>query len=357
MELCILDQDFQEQGIVDVFSCLLWNRRYYETGDFELHTIPEHFALLQEGSYLYRPDTQECALLETIVCRLDSSGGKDIIASGRFLEQLLYDRVIDQTQKLSGTGEEVMRALIETVAIAPADTKRIVNRLQLGSISGVGEPMQQQVTGKNLLEALQEIGRSQQIAVSLRYNYLQDQILATIWQGKDRTEGQKENSWATFSTQYENILASEFSDSIAEERNFAYVAGEGEGSQRVIVTVDQTDGAPRRELYVDARDLQKENQTQAQYEETLRQRGIEKLAEYQRHTTLDGDIDIHTNLNYRKDFDLGDLCTYVDHSLGIEVEQRITEISEVYEGGRVEVTATFGDQQWTILQKIRREGR
>lgn len=357
MDLYILDRDFQELGNIDVFSSLIWNRKYYETGDFELHTAPEHFGLLREGAYLYRPDVSECCLIETPRYSLSSSGGREVIASGRALEQLLADRVIDSTQNLKGTGEEAARALIFTFAVNPSNASRKIEKLLLGPISGVGEALEMQSTGDNLLEKIQEICLSQQLSVRVHYDYMHDQLTAYVWQGKDRTEAQTANSWATFSTDYENILEVEFSDSVAEYKNFAYVAGEGEGAARVMVEVDETKGERRRELYVDARDLQRESLTMAQYQENLKQRGLEKLAEYQRQTTLDGAVDINANLVYRVDFDLGDICTYVDHEAGIEITQRITELSEVYEGGAVTVTASFGDQQLNILQKIKREVR
>lgn len=104
-------------------------------------------------------------------------------------------------------------------------------------------------------------------------------------------------------------------------KNFAYVAGEGEGSARVIVEVDLRSSADeeRREVYVDARDLQSTYQDDAgdehtytadQYRALLRQRGLEKLAEYQKIETVNGDVDPNANLTYGVDFDLGDLCTY-----------------------------------------------
>lgn len=356
MDLYILDKDFQELGNIDVYSSLIWNRKYYEVGSFELHTAPEHFGLLRQGAYLYRPDVGECCLIETCSYSLASSGGKEIAASGRALEQLLADRVIEKTQNLKGTGEEAVRALLNTFAVTPVNPVRKLNKLILGEISGVGVALEMQCTGDNLLEKIQEICLSQQIALRIRYDYINDQLTASVWHGKDRTENQEEHSWATFSTGYENILGVEFSDSAAEYKNFAYVAGEGEGSARVMIEVDQTNGETRRELYVDARDLQRGNLSVAQYQENLKQRGLEKLAEYQRQITLDGAVDINANLIYRKDFDLGDLCTYVDHEVGIEIEQRITEITEVYEGGAVTVTASFGDQQLNVLQKIKRGG-
>ena len=67
-------------------------------------------------------------------------------------------------------------------------------------------------------------------------------------------------------------------------------------------------------------------------------------------------MDPHANLVYRKDFDLGDYCTYVNTEIGISTDKRITEIMETYEGGAVGLSVTFGtDEVSTVRQLIKRE--
>ena len=149
--------------------------------------------------------------------------------------------------------------------------------------------------------------------------------------------------------------------------NFAYVAGEGEDADRVIVEVDaRTDATQeRREIFVDARDLQKtykdssgteRTYSDTQYAALLRQRGLEKLDEYAQVEVVNSDIDASANLVYMEDFDLGDLCTYQNQDVGIETVKRITEIQEVYEGSKATLNITFGNDESTSLTKIiRRE--
>ena len=145
-------------------------------------------------------------------------------------------------------------------------------------------------------------------------------------------------------------------------KNFAYVAGAGEGSDRVIVTVDiRQPGEERSELYVDARDLQQEDGNGNKipidsYREQLKQRGKEKLAEYRMVETISSNVDPNANLVYKKDFDLGDYCTYVNTETGISTDKRITEIMETYEGGAMELSVVFGtDEVSTVRQLIKRE--
>ena len=52
MNLIILDQNFDTLGVVSVFNTLIWDRRYYASGLFELHTPAEFFTLMNTGRYL-----------------------------------------------------------------------------------------------------------------------------------------------------------------------------------------------------------------------------------------------------------------------------------------------------------------
>jgi len=51
---------------------------------------------------------------------------------------------------------------------------------------------------------------------------------------------------------------------------------------------------------------------------------------------------------------LGDIVTIQDKKWGLRVDTRITEIQEVYEGGKVEINPTFGSNIPTITDKIKR---
>ena len=46
MNLIILDKNFDTLGVVSVFNTLIWDRRYYASGLFELHTPAEFFELM-----------------------------------------------------------------------------------------------------------------------------------------------------------------------------------------------------------------------------------------------------------------------------------------------------------------------
>lgn len=205
--------------------------------------------------------------------------------------------------------------------------------------------------------------KTQELSHRLVYDYLENTLSFEVWQGKDRTDSQSENSWAIFSDSFYNVKNVVYNRDEADCKNVAYVAGEGEGADRVVVEVDTRGSADeeRRELYIDARDLQsrymdsggtEHTYTAAEYRALLRQRGLEKLAEYEKVETVNSDVDPDANLVYRTDFDLGDLCTYRYTDIGIETTKRITEIQEVYEGSRQTLRVIFGSDTAASIGKI-----
>ncbi len=363
MNLIILDQNLDTLGVVGVFNTLIWTRRYYEPGYFELHAPVEYFALMKAGRYLFRSDRKDLCVIRELNFSRDASGSRTAYCKGYFAEGLLNDRVLDTQVNLTGTPEIIGRQLVQRFAINPTDANRKIAHLQLGTASGIGSSVTVTATGDTLGSKLYAVEGTQECSHRLVYDYQANTLSFEVWQGKDRTDAQTDNSWAIFSDSFYNIKNAVYDRDETECKNYAYVAGEGEGSARIIEKVDlrSSPSEERRELYVDARDLQstytddagvEHTYTASQYRELLRQRGLEKLAEYEMVETVNSDIDPAANLTYMVDFDLGDLCVYRYMDVGIETTKRITEIQEVYEGSRQTISVVFGNDQLTSVTKL-----
>ena len=362
MRLLVLDKNFEILGDASLFRSLIWTRRYGSPGMYELHMPGEAFPLLNQGKYLYRNDADELGLMEEPHYSISENGTREAYCKGYFAEKLLEDRVIDHAFYLSGNLEESFRRMVTEYAISPADADRKIPHLKLGRIWGLTQTAACQCTGSSVSEALYGTGNSCDVSHRIRYDFQTNDLLFEVWQGKDRRDSQTGNSWAVFSDSFCNIRNVTYNRNSADYKNFAYVAGEGEGAERILVTVDlRQEGEGRRELYVDARDLSREEEDgrtipMADYLEQLRQRGRDKLAQYRMVETVDGGIDPNANLVYRKDFDLGDFCTYVNTEIGIVTEKRITEITEIYEGSGMSLDVTFGNDEAATIKQLIRKG-
>src|SRR5699024_553894 len=98
-------------------------------------------------------------------------------------------------------------------------------------------------------------------------------------------------------------------ESELDYKNFAVVAGQGEGADRRIVTVGDAVGKDRRVLFVDARDVEEETDEEDpqpipvhEIAERLRNRGKQKLAEYEQEIYLEGQTLTKSRLIYEKDY-------------------------------------------------------
>lgn len=363
-EIYILDKNFKTIGLVDGFTSLIWRRKYIGNGEYELH-LPggELFELIQSGKYLYRADTKEAALIERVQYLRENNGGRKVVAAGRFLEALLSERVIYQITEISGNAEAAIRGLVAINAISgTAEEGREIAGLTLGETNNVGGEISQQLNGENLLEAIETICTEQEIAIKVELDFLRNAMVFSVWQGKDRTTAQRVNSWAIFSDDFENINASGYERDIHDYKNIAYVHGQKEDESEIIVEVDnrETENEERKEIFVDAISARQKTEektlTDNEFIELLKQKGLEALAEYPLIEAVEGDVRDGGNLVYRKDFDLGDLCEYVDNEIGVEAVGRITEVVEYIEGGKTEISATLGDAGRSFVKKIiRRE--
>lgn len=357
MDLYLLDKDFEICGLIDDFSSLIWNRKYYECGNFSLLVALKYLDQFKNAKYVYSNKFIETAVLETLDFKTTKSGTQ-IKRTGRFLESILAQRVIDTTQYFRNMiTEDIIRSLVNTFVINAPDERKISN-VVLGERKGLGKTRTLQVKGENLLDYIYELCKEDELSIHFRYDFDNKQLVFEVWQGLDRRDSQDENSWAIFCENFENIADEDYSYNETKYCNFAYVEGEIEEQtgtdssgmpittkRRVGVTIDRVKpGEDRRELYVDARDLQKdEDTTDAEYLEMLKERGISKLNENTKVEKADFKIDALSNLEYKKDFDIGDVVVYKNNKLGYDLENRLVEVTESYENGDKNIDVTFGE--------------
>lgn len=88
-------------------------------------------------------------------------------------------------------------------------------------ITGVTKVMNPSM--KNLGDLLREELNLIDATFSIDYSFTEDKFLFSIWRGKDRTQSQTENPWATFSSDWGTIYGYEASWDISDYRNKCFV--------------------------------------------------------------------------------------------------------------------------------------
>lgn len=328
-----LNENFLPLGILENFESLIWDIKYYECGEFQLNAP---YSLGDEAKYIYDNVQNEVGIIEYVE-------KEDInhIYKGRLLKGLLNNKVISTTCTYTNkTPEYIAIDLVKKFAGQNILVETSQNR---------GTPIDTlQVTGDNLMEYTDELLKTADLGAKIEYDYVENTLTYKIIEGVDNSEK------FPMAKEFENIYSFKYTNSIADFKNFAYVDGENSAKKRVRVTVDiRTGNEEKRELYVDARDLQQEyteddgtqvTLTASEYKQALIQRGYEKLAEYQIQET----VEIEPVNNY----ELGEIRTFRDGNLF--TTQRLTEKLIAYEDNTTKQTNTFGLQQLTKIQQVKR---
>lgn len=173
------------------------------------------------------------------------------------------------------------------------------------------------------------------------------------------------NTPCIFSRDFDNVNEQEYTASIENCGNFIYVQGaaDDDGSQPV-TTVDGegATGLDLVEVFCDATDIARKYQ-QGETEVTiplntyiamLKTRGGAELENYGKNINFVSTINTNSNLKFKADFDLGDRITCKETKWGIQIDARITEVTETYQKGEETIEATFGDSLPTLVDQIRK---
>lgn len=359
MELYVFDRALNFKGIIDNFTSLRWTRKYYKSGEFELHCslTKDKLELLQRENIIYKKGDNEACFIEYRNLKQDTEGEEILIVKGKFLTGYLNRRIIWGTEMLNTTTEVAMRTLVNKNCISSTDIKRNINNLILGDLNNFTDNVNYQVSYKNIGDELENLSNISNLGHRINLDITNKKLIFDAYKGLDRSVNQNTNPRAIFSKEFENILEQEYVDSLNNYRNLALIGGVGEGSARKLTTVGNSSGLERFEVFVDQKSLSNVvdsvTMSDADYVKLLIGKGNETLAETKDVQTFDSKINLNSNLKYKVDFDLGDVVTIVSKKWGLTLDTRITEIEEIYEESGQSINITFGNNIPTLIDKIK----
>lgn len=332
-DIYVYTRDLELIGIIDFFSSLRWRRKYYEAGEFELH-IPlnsQTEKYLKKDNLIIRDDAIEVGIIESFTINDAGDDGVEVIIYGRFLSSILDRRIIKSKINFSGKILLGERKILNEMT---PFSKLLISEATLDSDSVVF-----QVSYKNVYEYLVTLAKISSIAHRISVDIPNKKMIYENYQGLDRTETQSINPRYEFSEDKSNIDVADYTYSAKTEKNYVLVGGQGEDKNRIMVEV--TSGNNKdfdlRETFVDAKSENQGDLTLAQYKETLKTKGSEKLVE----STETLEVTVYAD-DYKKSWDLGDIVNIKKESWGIVMKQRITEIEETIENNNQKIFATFG---------------
>ena len=358
MRMEIINHKFERLGVINKFNMIQYNPKYSGIGSFELSCAlnEENKSLIVEDNILWIEDKYA-----GVIQYIDKSSDNEIKAKGKLLSVVLNWRTVIKTYEANKLTTGIFEELVRLNFMAD-DERKIEGFTFINNVID-NTAIRYQVTGKSLSDIFQPLSETYDIGYEVYLNMEEKAFEFTLFRGKDLTIGNKDgNKPVIFGTDFNNILKSEYVLDNNNYRNVAYVAGEGEGENRVVVEVKQTESAGffRREIVVDARDIQKANSisrmTDEEYNELLQQRGKEKLSEFRKAESYDAELmsDARTGFVYGKDYFLGDTVSVVDKNLGVILSAKITEVTVTFAEDGYTVEPTFGFGLPTLYDKLKK---
>lgn len=365
---------FEPIGQVNEYTSMIWPDKYNGFAQFELNAPvnQENKTLIKKGNVIWCGG-DNAAIIEIIQAEKKENGQKVFKVKGRTLEKILTTRIIWGTY--SCVNKKISTAMYEIVTescINPVIINRRIPFLECAKDEFIGNDITFQQTGGEVYDTIQSLAANSELGFCILFRPAEKKLIFKVLQGVDRTilptSDEFDNSHLViFSTDLEDILSSSYYTNDQDMKNVALVAGEGTGAERRYDTTGDyvLSGFLRRELYVDARDLQSEiydeegNVTTIsppEYQNMLNTRGEEKLAE--RKTTESFEAKVRTTddslYRYGIDFFKGDKVLVYDSDLDVLVSAVVSEVAESF-SDKYSFDITFGFSYPSLIQKIKKQ--
>ena len=382
MELRVFDETVEPLGLIDEMASLLWHVKYFDVGTFNLLApiTDNNKRLLTEGNIIVKHDGKRemtdaaggiwrrAAQITYVHITKDENGLEQIEAQGYMLSQWLNKRCISPQIVATATNQSIINTMVKNNCGSGASTKRRFPRfimLAQETIAGSAVEYANEVYAK-LGQEVKARAQAGKLGYDILINERSRQYGFYLYKGKDLTAKNSEgNTPCIFSRDFDNVNEQEYTASIENCGNFIYIQGAADDSGSQPVTTVDGEGASGLELtevFCDATDIARKYQSGETevtiplntYLQMLKTRAAAELENYGKIINFVSTINTNSNLKFKQDFDLGDRITCKETKWGIQIDARITEVTETYQKGAEEIEATFGDSLPTLVDQIRK---
>ncbi|MEF9953426.1 MAG: siphovirus ReqiPepy6 Gp37-like family protein [Peptostreptococcaceae bacterium] len=325
----VIDDRFNFLGDIEDYISFYFVRNYYKAKEFQIVAPIKYQDILINGNIIFITPKKPGIIEEVSI---DESKG-EIIAKGKDLKSILNRRITipptgEDYDSFKGTAESVIKHYIEVNAVNSEDSNRNIIQLVVAENKNRGQQISYQSRLKELGVEIENIALASGLGYNIELDLINKKFVFDVFQGRDLTV----NNRVMFSSEFDNLYNTTHIRNSLSYKTMAFVAGQGEGADRNIKQIYKTSdsGLSRRELYIDARDIN-ENQS-------LEDRANMKLKEYENVISTESTIDNYSFV-YEKDWDLGDI---VIRKTSKDIDSlRVVEVTEVYEG-YMKVDITLG---------------
>lgn len=365
MDFYVFDSNYTLLGILASPISVTYTEKYNDLGDFQVNLPVDQInreLIKSDNIILFDKDKGIAGIIGIISSDGETDDSPQIVAKGKLIEEYIYRRICWGLFSITETSENIIYNMLMTQVISPSDAARAIPDITVKTVAlANSERISYQNTGGNVGDSIASICVSSGMGFRLSYHPSDKQMLFELYKGNDRTIEQRILPQALFSTEYENILSTSYNLNTQDMKNVALVAGEDSSTNRKTTSVGTASGKSRREYFVDARDIQSTNSdgmtiSTEDYIALLKQRGTEKLADVRESQSFDCTVNTVGNIQYDKDYFLGDMVTIYDSLLDLQLNARISEVQHAFTSFGEELYITFGFGPMTLTKKLRLKG-
>ena len=379
----IINTNFELLGIITNFESLICVWNYYECGIFEL-TINKNKAntnkLKKDNMLIVNKRDDKILLIDKVVISTEKNS-KTMKVTGTCIKGVTKRRII-ATNGYDRVSEDyaeniqkhyLKNHLVESYYDNIRTTERDIPWVKIAPTQNRGIKTVWQARLTNLHDELKHISEDTGLGWYGYLNRNEKCIYFDSLKGTDRTINQIENPstheylenftheqlqkytheqlrgtikhpYIIFSEKKKNLLEGKTTDDNSNYKNVGYVAGKGENEDRLITVIGTAKGFDRREVLIDLNNIEDIDE--------LNTEGQKKLDTYKIIQSIEGKIYQIPNMEWEKDFFLGDLVTL--ESDGIYEDKRIIQAKEIYERNNKTVELGFGDKIPSLGEEIKR---
>jgi len=346
MNIFILNEEFQKVALVQAFESFFWVERYNSIGEFELYLPADSITnlknILRNDYYIQIPISKNLMIIENIRTNFEIERGYYIIVSGKTLESILERRVIYPLSIYPlQPVQSVMQKLITEFFITPKSSVHNYRKINNFIFTSTNNPniaqmqIERQYFGEDVSTAITKMCK--ECSIGWRINLTSDNKFEfMLYDGIDRSFEEPTNKTVVFSPSYNNVINSEYLDSIANYANSFVVAGEErENNTRFLTSIHHATetGLKCREVFFDMSNVRSKtinandeeiDMSESEYLALLNAKGAEELKEFKHDKHLTAQV-VDNHYVYGVDYYLGDIVQ-IEDDLGNSSRARITEV-------------------------------
>jgi hypothetical protein len=354
MDIYILTKELEFVGLVDDYTSFQFTKHYDDIGDFQLtvNNRSKNASTLINGKVvLMRDKVNKAGIIDHVEINVNEDGLEQRIVKGKTLGAIFNDRLTlpnGEFDAVEDNVESVIRHYVNRNIINSIDESRNIEILSTTVNQNRGITIRWQTRFDTLSQVVHDICYLYNFGWDIDIDLENRTWFFYIYQGQDKSAKQDSVSPVIFSNKFGSVIGLDYLKNDAKYKNFAYVAGKGEGESRDIFEVGESKGFDRKETLIEVRPSEDE------YID-VPEMGKRRLEEFSVIETFEADITQNKMFTYGQDYYLGDLVTVEDEDWGVSLDRQITSITEIYEDNRYSITASFGTKTLSMIDRLKQE--